>query len=171
MKVVKAFADWLRGLAEPREPLGSSLIHAISRLPIHLTADAVCLRRNSDSGVLEVLLTQRGGSAPDAEEWCCPGDVLAPGEQPERVLDRLGVTMSDFTFLGDYFSAAAQGWMLSRVHQAKLAAVPATGTWWPVEELPNNTAPKHREQVIPMAVKVFHAQRARLSQKTSAPAV
>ncbi|AUX22082.1 hypothetical protein SOCEGT47_025830 [Sorangium cellulosum] len=171
MTLVKALAGWLRGIADPGGPLGGSLINAISRLPIHLAADAVCLRRNTDSGALEVLLTQRGGSESDAGEWCCPGGVLSPGEQPERVLDRLGVTMSDFTFLGDHFSAAARGWMLSRVHQAKLAEVPATGAWWPVEELPNNTVPKHREQVIPMAVKAFHAQRAKRSRQASAPAL
>ncbi|AUX41899.1 hypothetical protein SOCE26_033240 [Sorangium cellulosum] len=171
MKLVKSVAGWLLAHADPREPLGSSLISAISRLPIHLAADAVCLRKNADSGALEVLLTQRGASESDPGAWCCPGSVLSPGEQPEHVLHRLGVTISDFTFLGDYFSAAARGWMVSRVHQAKLAEVPATGAWWPVEQLPNNTVPKHREQVIPMAVKAFHAERAKLSRQASAPAM
>ncbi len=120
--------------------------------------------RNADSGALEVLLTQRGASAAGPGEWCCPGSVLSPGEQPEHVLHRVGMTISDFTFVGDYFSAATRGWMLSRVHQATLAEVPATGTWWPVEQLPNNLVPKHRELVIPMAVKAFHAQRAKRSQ-------
>ncbi|MDC0681056.1 NUDIX hydrolase [Sorangium atrum] len=164
MRLIKSMASWLLGYVDPREPLGSSLINALSRLPIHLAADAVCLRRNADSGALEVLLTRRGASAAGPGEWCCPGSVLSPGEQPEHVLHRVGMTISDFTFVGDYFSAATRGWMLSRVHQAKLAEVPATGTWWPVEQLPNNLVPKHRELVIPMAVKAFHAQRAKRSQ-------
>lgn len=167
MRLFKSVAGWLLGHVDPREPIGSSLINAISRLPIHLAADAVCLRKNADSGALEVLLTQRGASESEPGAWGCPGSVLSPGEQPEHVLGRVGVAISDFTFIGDYFSAAARGWMLSRVHRAKLAEVPATGTWWPVEQLPNNMVPKHREQVIPMAVKALHAQRTKIAQKAS----
>lgn len=168
MSLVKSVAGWLRGAVDPLEPLGSSLINALSRLPINLAADAVCLRKNPDSGALEVLLTQRGATEPYPGAWGCPGGVLSPGEEPEHILHQLeigelGVRMSDFTFIGDYFSAATRGWMLSRIHLAKLAETPATGTWWPVERLPDNMVPKHREQIIPMAVRAFHAQRAKLS--------
>lgn len=168
MSLVKSVAGWLRGSVDPREPLGSTLINALSRLPINLAADAVCLRRNPDSGALEVLLTQRGATEPYPGAWCCPGGALSPGEEPRHILHQLeigelGVRMSDFTFVGDYFSAAARGWMLSRIHLAKLAETPAAGTWWPVERLPDNMVPKHREQIIPMAVRAFHAQHAKLS--------
>jgi len=150
-------------LIDPSKPYGTELFDAVAKVSISVTIEAVCLRRNPTTRVIEVLITQR---SPDDTaypgEWHCPGSVMRPGETEKEVFARLSkdefcAKVTPKRFVGNFNNPnERRGHFLSMVYLCTIEEE-AKGTWCSVDQLHSKTVEHHLNNVIPMVVKAFMA--------------
>jgi hypothetical protein len=148
-------------LIDPTRPYGTDFFNSVCRFSVTVSIEAVCLRRNTETGWLEVLLIKRrDDDSAYPGEWHCPGSAKRPGELDEHVFARLAQ--------GEFCTQIIRKWFVERhdnphearghfLHLVYLCEVEegAKGTWYPVVRLPEKTVDIHRDCVIPMAVQAF----------------
>ena len=160
---VKEAAVAILALVDPRQPYGTVLFNAIARVSVTMAVEAVVVQRNSASGRLEVLMTQRGPDEAYPGQWHAPGSVFRPFEYPDDVFLRLakrefGAGIRSATFVGCHFYSEWRGWYQSLVYLVELDGESKDGRFFSVDELPSETVIHHRDTVIPMAVRAFEAR-------------
>ena len=160
-EVVKKAVAMGLSLIDPAQPYGNTLFNALCRLTITVAIEAVALRKNPDSGAVEVLLTQRPTSEPAYPgEWHCPGSALRPGELIQSVFARLNKA-EFFTSIPLWKEAGvwnnpseARGHFLHVVYLCRVEGG-SRGQWFPIGLLPTPTVDHHVDQIIPMALRVY----------------
>lgn len=155
----------LLGQIDSKNPYGTKLFDALSRLTVGSALEAVCLRLNTEKKV-EVYLTCRSLSdTAYPGEWHCPGTFLRPGENFSDVFDRLakrefGGKISSTRFVANVnHPGEARGHIISIVYLCTLEQSDGLrGAWFPVDLLPEKTVESHRHRIIPAAVGAFVAE-------------
>lgn len=144
------------------QPLGQKLFEAIAALSVNISFEAVCLRKNQDTGAIEVFMLQRKPDQTFPGQWHVPGSIFRPGEYPADVAQRLAKLefktslAKNFSYITDYFVPEKRGWFLTKVYLVQLKGTPNTeGHWWPVDHLPKKIVPVHKKKIIPAAVAAF----------------
>jgi len=152
----------VRALAEidPHKAFGTELYNAIARVSISVAIELVALRDNS--GVIEILLMQRGPNEAYANMWHCPGSALRPGENEQDVFTRLSQREFQAPIVVGKFVGYDNNPHEERGHFIHFIflCTPSDGcrgTWFPVDKLPQMIVEHHRSVVIPKAVNVFGA--------------
>ena len=146
------------------QPLGPELHTALIRLSPPVAIEAVALRRNEESGLVEVLLRQRGPNEPAYPgHWHCPGSFVRNNEQVEDVLTRLtkGESLGrviSHQFAGPFLWPEERGWICSLVTLVTVRDVGSQCFWHPVDHLPNPMVPEHATDVIPMGLDLYRRQ-------------
>ena len=146
---------------DPFQPLGAELFNAIFRVSVGIAIETVAIRRNSETGKVEVFLTWRNETAPTYKNtWHVPGSYMRPGETIKKTIER--IARDEFKCSIKVIKDA--GWKDnpteergSCVHLVFLVGIgePKNGKWFPVNELPSETIEHHRHVVIPIAVEAF----------------
>jgi len=146
---------------DPKKPLGTELFNAISRFSVGVPIEPVVIRKNSDTGELEVLLAWRDETAPAYQNsWHCPGTFLRPGESQEEAINRIGqgefgCPVQVVERVGwDDNPDEERGHCVHLIFLAEPIGEPQ-GKWFPVDNLPPETVEHHRQVIIPMAVEAF----------------
>jgi ADP-ribose pyrophosphatase YjhB (NUDIX family) len=151
---------------DPGKPYGPELFDALARLTLSVAIEAVCLRLNPATRLIEVYLVQRSQEETAYPgEWHCPGTVMRPGEETEDVFQRLSKKEFGAGFLKRQFVAnvnhptEARGHFFSLVYLCVLEEKGSLrGTWFPVDQLPDKTVESHRKRIIPVAIGAFVAE-------------
>jgi hypothetical protein len=150
--------------------MSAKAFYAIAQHTVSVAIEAVVLRRRK--GRLEVLLFKRPDDDPFyGGMWHSPGTILrgkdAEGGLPgkpvgyEKAFDRLarGELKVNFAghkkFAGSLFFLSPRGPENCLVFVCRIAGEPVKGTFYPVDDLPENTVLAHRLSIIPAAVKAF----------------
>lgn len=161
------------GQIDPRQPYGTALFNALTRLTITVTPEAVCLRRKwrfiklfgiplpwRETQVYLVQRSQADTAYPG--EWHCPGSAVRPGENIKDVFCRLeknefGGRLRRWKFVKNFnHLGEARGHFLSLIYLCAMDDVEGLrGRWFSVKELPKNTVAHHRDTIIPVAVRAF----------------
>ncbi|MDP3685650.1 MAG: NUDIX hydrolase [bacterium] len=160
-QVKRAAVEVLKLINPAQQPYGTELFDSLCRLTVTVAIEAVCLRRNTETGEVEALLTQRRhDDTAYPGEWHFPGSVKRPGELDEQVLARLAkdefcTQILRKRFVENYdMPHADRGHFLHLVYLCEVAEE-AKGTWYPVDLLPEKIVHFHRDRYIPMAVRAF----------------
>lgn len=154
-------ASYILRFVDAAKPYGTELFNTLCRLTITVCIEVVCLRRNPETGDIEVLMSQR----PETEsaypgEWHCPGTAKRIGESDDHMFARIGkgefwsnIVKKVFLFDWDNPHEARGHWF----HRVYLCIVEegTRGTWFAVNNLPAKTIDHHRDILIPGAVKAF----------------
>ena len=151
---------------DPNQPYGTELFNALAKVSPSVAMEAVCLRLNNQTQQAEVYLTKRAlNDTAYPGQWHCPGSVMRPGEQLKDVFDRLSKQEFDANILVNQFVTninnphEARGHFFSVVYLCSLneKANKLKGSWFSIDQLPENTVKIHRQEIIPAAIKVFTA--------------
>lgn len=147
---------------DPKKGMGRELFNAMVRLKVTITPEAACLRKDPESGNLQIYLIRR---APDDSaypgQWHMPGSAIRPGEEIDDVFLRLekneiGIKIVSKKF-GFHFNnpAEVRGHFFSLVYLCELENRAGFGKWFAVDALPENTLKHHSAIVIPAAIRFF----------------
>lgn len=162
-EMVRKAAVQVLQLVDPQKPYGKELFDALARVTVSVTVEAVCMRRNASTSVLEVLMTRRSPDEAYAHEWHCPGSVIRPGEEIEDVFNRLGkeefgAEIISKEFIGNYNNVKeVRGHFFGVIYFCTVKGN-SKGSWYPVDKLPPDTVIQHRDLVIPMVAEKIAAQ-------------
>lgn len=139
------------------------IFNAICRLVVTAIVELVPLRRTPD-GRTEVLLTQREADDPFwPRKWHNPGTVIRSTDIDEaaalaRVLqNELQLPLDNTpgpTYAGHLFHSTIRGAEATQVYYIELAENPPTGTFYDVEQLPEDMIESH-VKVVHKAVQAF----------------
>lgn len=153
---------------DPWKPLGTDLFNAIARIIVTVPVETVAIRRNLETGKVEVLLTQRSQEEAYPGQWHSPGSFLRVGEEIEDVFRRLeekefGVKILRFDFIGYHSEPFLPSNTRDRGQAVQLIFLceienGGNGDWFPVDGLPELIVENHRHVLIPMAVKAYQRQ-------------
>ncbi len=150
---------------DPTQPYDNKFFNALARLTVSVAIEAVCLRLNRSSEALEVFMTQRGPNEAYAGQWHCPGSVLRSEEDIEDVFKRLeskefGATILSHKFVVNINNPKEErGHFFSVVYLCDIEDSSLTGgEWFPVNQLPKNTAWHHAQIMIPAVAKEFSSK-------------
>ena len=157
-EAIKKIAVVALSLIDPLKALGTELFEALARVTVGVPIEAVSLR-TTKTGV-EVYLTLRGPKEAYANLWHSPGTFLRP---KERVLDafarlekREGVgEFISHEFVGVINSPQEErGHVVQHVYCCALMSPTENekAKWFPVDNLPENIVPNHRDYLIHMAL-------------------
>lgn len=145
-------------LIDPKKPYNTELFNAIARVSVSVVIEAVCLRRNPNTGKIEAYLVQRAlNDVAYPGEWHCPGSVMRPGESEKDIFERLykrEAKIQPIRFVENYNNPTeARGHFFSLIYLCRLESE-GQGKWYPIDALPEKTVEHHRE-IIPIAVRNF----------------
>ncbi len=152
------FLGWL--LPYVKQPYLKEFFAGLAPLVTSIAVEPVAMRRNT-VGQIEVFLRQRKPHESFAGFWHCPGSLLRVGEQPAGVLARLKQadlgSIRHYQYVGGepICCAEPRGWFMLLIYLVELEHASPEGTWWPVNDLPDDLAPHHKLIVIPKAVGAF----------------
>lgn len=137
-RLQKAIAHGL-AFIDSKWQLDDELINALQRLPVAVTIEAVCRRRNPNTGGMEVLLTKRRDVEPNhLVQWCCPRATKQPGESDDQALDRIGLALAANLSHRKWFGSGSSSHLPGhwrRFYRCEVADG-ANGTWFPVNDIP-----------------------------------
>jgi hypothetical protein len=162
--LLKAIVALLLRFINPRKPYGTRLFNALARVTVSVAFEAMAIRRNKDSGSLEVYLKKRAmNDTAYPGEWHAPGSVMRPREGEIDVFTRLSKNefMAKVTIVSfiDYLNHPQEqrGHFFTPVYliSTEGAKVDETHGWFPIDQLPTPMVGHHEKTLIPMAVKKF----------------
>ena len=146
---------------DPWKPYGADLFNAIARVSISVAVEAIGIRRNVQTGELEVRLMQRPQNAPAyAGMWHFPGSFIRPGESEENVLKRLekGEFKAPVRLISrigwDNNPHEERGHVMHLLYLVEVDDL-SDNKWFPIGNLPEPMVDHHRQVLIPVAVKAF----------------
>lgn len=152
----------LQKISNPEKGIGKELFDAIARLVVTLTPEAACLRKNLNTGGVEIYLLQRAGDdSAYPGQWHIPGSVMRPGEEIDDVFSRLekseiGIKITSKKFAFHFNNPKeSRGHFFSLVYLCELSDGDGRGKWFPIDQLPENIVEHHKTNVISAAVKVL----------------
>ncbi len=90
MQLYNIFMAVLLKGVNPLKKYGTFLFEALARLTVSVSLEAVCVRRDPDTAVIQIALTQRATTESFSPgSWHFPGSFYRPWESSARVLRRL----------------------------------------------------------------------------------
>jgi ADP-ribose pyrophosphatase YjhB (NUDIX family) len=171
MDALREFAAGFLNLVPSDKPMKTALFDAHARLGINDALECACVRRNGETGQVEVYLVRR--AADDSAfpgQWHMPGTFFRRGEQPVDVARRLtnkelyGRPFVDYGYFVVKFFPNEEDLGKERGHinselwlfpsEANLPTTEDRG-WFEISSLPEPTVYSHRDKMIPAAIAAY----------------
>ena len=144
---------------DQKKPLGTELFNAVARVSINVAIEAMAIKK--EAGKFKIFMLQRGLEETFPGQWHFPGTILRPGDSIDEAFLRLEknefkTKVIDKRFVS--FFNNPHGLVEERghfLHLIYLCHIDRDGSWFDIDDLPENMVRCHKDDLIPLVVEYF----------------